>query len=157
MDDQPEPPARGESDPSVVEGASVDVPAWSIRTVPEPGAWAIASDGGGTLIRAGAIGRRIASTDVSHLPPRKPDETIVAYHACCAEETAENRANARLIAAAPDLLGALAACVGAAGEAGGPVGPPILVQARAALAKAHPVMASEAPDARPRSSVGSRA
>jgi hypothetical protein len=68
-----------------------------------PGPWTVAPNDGGpfTLVRAGdqMTGRRIADTFCSHARQKSPETYLAGIR--------ENEANARLIAAAPDLLEAL--------------------------------------------------
>lgn len=68
----------------------------------EYGTWA-------TDVRAGAdgSGRRIATTFVLHAPAKKKGESLEAYRARYDNQGRINEANARLIAASPDLLEAL--------------------------------------------------
>lgn len=74
----------------------------TVKVDPTPGPWTVAGDGSAwTLVRAGdpKHGQRIASTFVSHATQSNPETRLARIR--------ENEANARLIAAAPDMLAAL--------------------------------------------------
>lgn len=74
-----------------------------------PGPWAATNKGNGTWrtdVRAGddGSGRRVATTFVLNAPDRKRGESICSYRKRYDRQARQNEANARLIAAAPELL-----------------------------------------------------
>ncbi|PSJ39457.1 hypothetical protein C7I55_12655 [Sphingomonas deserti] len=110
--------------------------AWEAAIAPTSSPWIIESGGDATVVRAAASGRKIAATGMCRLPPRRRSESREAYQRRFCRHRSENEANARLIAAAPDLFDALQACVTAGAAEGVAMSPAVAARARAALARA---------------------
>lgn len=131
--------ALGEQGPTAMAAANEHAGSlYPAETViaPTAGSWIIEAGGEATLVRAAATGRKIAVTGLCRLPPRRRSESYEAYQLRFRRNRSENEANARLIAAAPDLFDALQACI-ATVEApqSAAISPTVAARARAALAK----------------------